>query len=363
MRLPLRVAEAIRTRHLIAPKQHVVIALSGGPDSVALMHCMHELSRKRDLAFSLSAAHLNHGIRGRDADTDESFCRTLCESLNVPLVLAFADTPSLAKKIKRSIEETARIARHTFLAAAAKSVGAHCVAVAHHADDRIETVLYRLCRGTGLAGLQGIGWTGPLILQGEPDVSDAIQWRETQSNLPRDFTADCAVVRPMLECSRQDILAYLELKKQNYCTDETNFDSSIPRNALRNIVLPLLEEKVHPCARMALWRLAEESESNSESQHWRREWLRSFSVLAKTNALVLPVSRGSLPSVEECSDVLEVLRTFWNLQDAHFTIRHAQALRELFEFTSGPKSLDLPSQLIAERRHKQVLLHRRIIQK
>lgn len=170
MRLPIRVASAIRARKLIVPGQRVLVALSGGPDSVALFHALLELSQKRDLAFTIVAAHLHHGLRGASADADEKFCRSLCKKKQVQLLRAYVDTPALSAKIRRSKEETARIARHSFLDAAAAFTDSSCVAVAHHADDRIETVLYRLCRGTGLAGIQGIGWTGPLRLKGEPNV-------------------------------------------------------------------------------------------------------------------------------------------------------------------------------------------------
>lgn len=178
MRLPIRVATEIRARALIARGQRVLIALSGGPDSVALFHCLLELSAKRDLAFSLCAAHLHHGLRGKDADADEAFCVKLCRKHKIELVAARVDTPALSAAIKRSKEESARIARHAFLALAAEQLNCDCVAVAHHADDRIETVLFRLCRGTGVAGLQGIGWRGPVRLDGEPDVTDWLKFDE-----------------------------------------------------------------------------------------------------------------------------------------------------------------------------------------
>ena len=364
----------------MAPGQRVLIALSGGPDSVALLHCMVELSQKRDLAFSLSAAHLNHGIRGADADADEEFCVKLCARLKIPLVRAFAETPRLARTLKRSIEESARIARHAFLASAARQMNSECVAVAHHADDRIETVLYRLCRGTGLAGIQGIGWTGPLVLRGEEDVSAWLNWRDPLDRLgaggggsqepesveepapslsrgPALSLSKGLVVRPMLECPRKEVLAYLKSKRQKFRTDETNYDAGIPRNAVRNLVLPLLEEKVHPGARAALWRLAEEAEKSAEAQNNRRQWLAAFANLGTERKLILPVPRQcNPPTVEELSDALEVVRTFWDLASAHFSARHAQSLQTLFDFNSGPKSLDLPGGLIAERRNKTVTL-------
>ena len=165
-------------------------------------------------------------------------------------------------------------------------------------------------------------------------------------------------MRPLLSVSRSEVLAYLRSKRQGYCTDETNFDVGIPRNAIRKLVLPLLAEKVHPGTRAAIWRLAEEAEIHAEKRAWRREWLAAFAHLGKQDQLVLPVPKlGSPPELGELADALEVLRSMWNLQ-AEFSQRHAQALRRLFNPECGGKRLDLPGGLNAERRWKSVMLRR-----
>ena len=168
------------------------------------------------------------------------------------------------------------------------------------------------------------------------------------------------MVRPLLGCTRADVLAYLQSKRQYYCTDETNFDLSIPRNALRNLVLPLLEEKVHPGTRAALWRLAEEAEVHAEKRAWSREWLSAFAGMARLGQLKLPVPRlGSPPSPDELSDTLNVLSAIYGLADSYFTLRHVHALRRLFHAHSGPKRIDLPGGLAAERRGKLVTIGRK----
>ncbi|HEY3322012.1 MAG TPA: tRNA lysidine(34) synthetase TilS [Planctomycetota bacterium] len=370
MRLPLRVATEIRARQLIAPCERVLIALSGGPDSVALLHCLLELSRKRDLAFTLTAAHLHHGLRGKAADADQRFCEKLCASLNIPLLCARVDTPKLVKHLKRSREEAARIARHEFLAQAAAQTQSTCVAVAHHADDRIETLLYRLCRGTGLAGLQGISWTGPLRLEGQPDVAEWIKWATPHSGLgggaaaewlarpsPARGEGNPRVVRPLLACTRAEILEYLKSKRQPFCTDKSNLDTSIPRNAIRNLILPALEERAHPGVRSALWRLAEEAECAAETRIWRRQWLIALASAANHDELTLPIT-ALPPTSEELTEILETLQALWRLPGGGFTRKHSDALRALFEPHSGPKQLDLPGAIGAERRGKSVSLRR-----
>ena len=382
MRLPIRVAAAIRAQKLLEPGARVLVALSGGPDSVALLCCLLELARKRDLAFTLVAAHLQHGLRGKSADADERFCVELCRGLNVPLLRARVHTPRVALRLKRSHEESARIARHAFLAAAAQKSGCARVAVAHHADDRIETVLYRLCRGTGLAGLRGIGWRGPLSLADEPDVSGSLRWVGQASRLsPRSVgfgaatakerlnaaaakaplgpaaTCEPEVVRPLLACSRKEILAYLKSKSQDYRTDATNFDARIPRNALRNIVLPILEEKVHPGARGALWRLAEEAEEYARRGTWSREWLAAFAEAGQGASVQLPLPPpGSELTTADLSAALDVLARVWRLERPQFGSRHVRALEGLFAPESGSKRIDLPGGLVAVRRGRTVTL-------
>ena len=361
MRLPLLVGNAIRERHLIAPGGRVLIALSGGPDSVALLLCMLELSKKRDLHFELIAAHLNHSIRGDDATADQLFCRKLCKKNGVELIAAKADVPALSAALGRSIEESARIVRRAFLAAAAVRSKSESVAVAHHADDRIETVLYRLCRGTGLAGLRGIGWTGPLKLDDEPNVEEWIAWDKPELSIApmSDFENEMLVVRPMLGCTRPEVLQYLKQKRQAFRTDQTNFNNDIPRNAIRNQVLPILAGKVHAGARQALWRLAEEADIHAAKRAWRRDWLASFAEAGSHGMIALPVpTLGSPPEIDELGDALDVLKSLWKLNETQFTHRHAQALRRLFNQESGPKSIDLPNGLVAERKGKFVMIRK-----
>jgi hypothetical protein len=200
--------------------------------------------------------------------------------------------------------------------------------------------------------------------------------RAVPENLqPATCNLQTYVVRPLLSCSRAQILAYLKTKRQPFCTDETNFDTGIPRNALRNLVLPLLEEKVHAGTRAALWRLAEEAETSAAKQIWRREWLAAFAGLGLRECLTLPLApsprvrfahvgppprggEGEAPSVAECADLLDVLRVAWNITAADFTQAHAHALQRLFAPRSGPKRIDLPGGIVAERTRSSVILAR-----
>ena len=365
MRIPIKVASAIRSRKLMPPRSRVLIGLSGGPDSVALLHCMMELKKKRDLKFSICAAHLNHLIRAKTATRDRDFCRKLCAKHKVDLIEARADTLKLAKHLKRSSEEAARLVRRTFLAHASRVKACSHVAVAHHADDRIETVLYRLCRGTGLAGLEGIGWTGPVTLEHEPSVRDWIEWVDKgkvtgEPYVPARTKPAEAVVRPLLGIRREEILKYLKSKRQRFCTDETNFDYGIPRNAVRGLVLPMLEQKVHPGTRAALWRLAEEAELHAQRRAWHRGWLDGIAALGARGFLILPVPGvGGPPSTEELQDVISLLKTVWKAHALAVTSKHLQLLRDLFGPSGSARRITLPGRVMAERKGREVWLRRK----
>ena len=218
---------AFAVRHsLWQPGTRLVVALSGGSDSVALLHILKALDGAGEVQLD-AAAHFNHGIRGVDADVDEQFCHELCASLGVAFVAGRADIPALARRERTSIEVAARRARRAFLLAAMRSRGADRVATAHTRDDQAETVLMRLVRGARLKGAAGMA--------------------------PRRG----AIVRPLLACGRDELRAHLEACGQSWREDATNADVTMPRNRLRHDILPRLEAHLSPRARVALARFAD----------------------------------------------------------------------------------------------------------
>ena len=142
-------------------RETVIVGVSGGPDSVALLRALHELAEK-NLAITLVAAHLNHGLRGKAADEDQAFVENLACRLKLPCEAAHADIRAEAAAAGIGIEEAGRMARRRFFAETALKHGAAKVALAHHADDRAETVLFNILRGTGIEGLASLGPRAPL---------------------------------------------------------------------------------------------------------------------------------------------------------------------------------------------------------
>lgn len=203
--------------------EHLLIALSGGADSVALA-CLLARSRE-EYALRLTAAHLNHGIRGADADADAALCRRLCDRLGIPLIEGYADVPGIARQSGRGLEAAAREARYRFLREARLCCGADHIALAHHLDDQAETVLMHLLRGTGPEGVCGMA-----RVSGE-------------------------LYRPLLEVRKSALVQYLEAAGISWREDATNAVADNPRNALRLNVLPEIE-KSYPSAAEAITRYA-----------------------------------------------------------------------------------------------------------
>ncbi|MEL4859701.1 tRNA lysidine(34) synthetase TilS [Pseudoflavonifractor phocaeensis] len=192
---------------MLSPGSTVLCAVSGGADSMCLLHW---LSRREDI--SLHAAHFDHRLRGAESDADAAFVRDWCRENGIPFHLGSADVRARAGEAGRGIEETARDLRYAFLRRTAQDIGGAVIATAHNADDNAETLLLHLVRGTGLQGLAGI-----------PPRRDDL-------------------VRPLLTTPREEILAYLEEFHVPYREDSSNADEAFSRNKLRAQVMPVLKE-------------------------------------------------------------------------------------------------------------------------
>ena len=214
-----QVAQYIAHEHLLEPDGKVIVALSGGADSVALLLLLGELG------YTCEAAHCNFHLRGEESDRDERFVRHLCEERHIPLHVVHFDTARHAAGQHVSIEMAARELRYTWFEELRRKLDAQAIAVAHHADDSIETFLLNLMRGTGINGLRGIR--------------------------PRNGH----IVRPLLCLNREDILRYLEHCGQTYVTDSTNLQDEYTRNKIRLNLLPLMQE-INPSVRRSILRTA-----------------------------------------------------------------------------------------------------------
>ena len=219
------VRDTMEKYHMTKEGDSVAVGLSGGADSVCLLHILAGL--REDMGLCLEAVHVNHGLR-ETALRDEDFCRDLCGSLGVPLTVVRAPVRAFAEEKKCGLEEAGRILRREALEEAARERGGR-IALAHHLEDQAETVLFNICRGSSLAGISGMKpVNGP-------------------------------VIRPLLFAERAMIEDYLTCRHLAWQTDETNADTAYTRNRIRSLVLPSLKSLVNPGVVYHLFDLAEEA--------------------------------------------------------------------------------------------------------
>lgn len=230
--LDKKVKELILKENLIDSGDKLIVGVSGGVDSLSLLHVLKKLKDEAVITFSLHAAHLNHGLRGTVAEEDAYFVRRECKKLGVPCSVGQVDTEEYRKKRGLSTEDSARRLRYLFLQEIAGRVGASRIAVGHNLDDQVETVLLNFLRGAGLDGLTGM---------------------KTIRRLGR---GDIFLIRPLLESSREEIEAYSKEHGLSPRFDETNLQQNYRRNRVRRELLPYIKEHFNSNFDNAAYRMA-----------------------------------------------------------------------------------------------------------
>ncbi len=253
-----------RSHALIARNDRILVALSGGPDSQALLKLLL-IVRKR-LGLTLWAAHLNHALRGSASDKDEAFVREVCRREHVPFFSKKADARAFARKRGLSLEEGARELRYAFLLGLARRLKASKLATAHTLDDQAETVLMRIIRGAGLRGLGAIP--------------------------PRRSEKGTEIIRPLLGIPKQDLTDFLTRQKWRYRKDASNRDPSFLRNRIRLGLIPWVEKRCGPGFRRSLAELSSISREAYDYLAGKAE--REFRRLRRRSGKRLVFSRDSL---------------------------------------------------------------------
>lgn len=310
------VGRTIAAHAMLAPGETVLVALSGGADSVALLLAL------RELGYPVRAFHLNHCLRGAESDRDEAFCRALCTRLGVELTVERVDVAAAARQQGLGVEEAARRIRYARLHAAAQGAK---IATAHTADDHLETVLFHLARGAGTRGLAGI-----------PPVRGQ-------------------VVRPLIDVGRAQVEAYLAENGQGYVTDSTNADDAYTRNRIRHTVVPALRDMLPGAAQAArrsgeLLRQDEDcldglardclAQAARDDGAWDTAPLRRAHPAVRSRALRRLLAQGGMP-----------------LRDV--TVQHIAALDALLDNESPSARADLPHAFAACREYGALRLTHR----
>ena len=226
------VEESIREHRLFQPRQSILIAVSGGLDSMALLHILHELAGRHD--WRISVAHFNHRLRGRSSDADEALVRKTAKRFHLPICVERAEVRAFAKQKKLSVEMAARQLRHEFLARIAVQNNIRSIALAHHADDQAELFFVRLLRGTGGQGLGGM------------------RWENRSPSSPRVLLA-----RPLLAQTKTALAQFAAKRRIPFREDATNLCLDIQRNRIRHELLPLLRKHYQPALSETILRTME----------------------------------------------------------------------------------------------------------
>lgn len=307
------------TRELIPSGSRVLCAVSGGADSICLLHL---LSQREDV--SLTAAHFNHQLRGAESDRDEAFVRDLCRGWGIPLTVGRGDVRAWATREKCSLEEAGRTLRYTFLFRAAEAEDCSLVATAHNAEDNAETLLLHLLRGSGLAGIAGI----------TPQTHN--------------------LVRPLLTTSRREIEAYLAGHHIPHMEDSTNADDAYTRNRVRHQLIPLLEEMNPGFVRRltaAIPRLRADNDYLNDLA-----WQLFRNAGRREEDLVIPASLISEAPGPIASRAVRFLLAEAAEGDWDCSAAHIEAVLSLCRGAVPSARVSLPRQLIARREYDSLVL-------
>ena len=319
-----KVFEFIEQNKMLNKGDRVVVGISGGADSVCMLNLLNSYRDK--LGISLFALHVNHHIRGEEADRDASFVQTLCKDLAIPCKIAHVDVPKLAEEQSLSEEEAGRLARYQALEEYCTEVDAKIIAVAHNKDDVAETVLHNLFRGTGIKGLTGIPQT-------------------------RQLDSGIKIIRPMLVVTRSEIEDYLSKCGVSFQTDSTNNETDYTRNKIRLEVLPIIEETINSSARENITQAADTLGEISDyldaqiAQDYK-EYVKDNLWLNEGFELPIPIATGIIR--------LMIKHTVGTLKD--ITRTHIDFVMEL-RYKQVGKKVELPYDIVFERMYDGIRIY------
>jgi len=317
-----KVKHTISRHRMISEGDCVIVAVSGGPDSVCLLHVLNEL--KDELHIHLVVAHFDHGLRPAEDDLETAFVRDLAQSLKVPFETAKGRL--LAKKARGSREEVARNARYTFLERVREKHKAQETALGHNLNDQAETILMRLLRGSGPSGLTGI-----------PPCRDG------------------SIVRPLIEIERQEIENYLKAKKLASVTDSSNLKTDYLRNKIRLEIMPLLEEQ-QPQLTHLLAQTAEILRDEDDYLEQTAEaWVGKHIEILPQNALSMPIPYFLKLPVALRRRVLRNVIGKVKKDLRRISWDHVEAIRRLAQVEKPQAALNIPGRLTARRTYDHLI--------
>lgn len=259
-----KVLETIKKYNLIENGDKIVIGVSGGPDSITLLNVLIEIKREKIIDFDMVVCHVNHMIR-EEADGDEEYVSNFCKKYNIEFFAKRIKVEDISKQEKIGTEEAGRKARYEFFSDILERTSSNKIATAHTANDNAETVLMNIIRGSGTSGLKGI--------------------EAKRGNL----------IRPLIECKRDEIEEYCKVNNLNPRIDKTNFENVYTRNKVRNLLIPYIKENFNPNIIETINRLSDLSKA--ENDYLEKETEKAFKetlIEKKNNQIILDLNRFNL---------------------------------------------------------------------
>lgn len=327
-----RVIELIRKYGLLTGGETVLVAVSGGQDSVCLLHIL--ISLQKELNILLHVAHLDHSLRGEEAEDDARYVKDLADRLSIPATIEKRDVREYNKERKTSLEEAAREVRYRFLDEVAEKTGASRIAVGHTRDDQVETLLLHYLRGTGIQGLSGLRPAGP-IPYGRKDSG---RW----------------LIRPLLDMRREETAEYCRMENLQPRSDSTNEQTTFMRNRIRIGLIPLLKQ-YNPDIEDALIRLADLAGEDSDFIEHQADIVFEQTVTCEDSLTCLDAGklRGIPLSLQRRVFRLALEHVCGSLKDIEAS--HVEALVRLLFNTTG-KSVCLPGGLKATNERNRMVI-------
>lgn len=240
-----KILQTIKKYNLIKNGDSIVIGVSGGPDSICLLHILNEL--KDELNFKIYVAHINHMIR-KEADEETEYVKNFCKNIEVECFVKKIDVEKIAKQLKMGTEEAGRKIRYDFFEEILKNTNSNKIATAHNNNDKVETIIMNVLRGSGIAGLKGL---------------DPIRKNK--------------FIKPLIEVSREEIEAYCEEKNLDPRIDKSNNENIYTRNKVRNVVIPYIKKEFNPNILKTINRLSEVA--TEENEYLEKETKKVFNEL------------------------------------------------------------------------------------
>lgn len=315
---------------LLAPHETIVVGLSGGNDSTALLHILVSLNQHYQYGWSLHAVHLNHGFRGEEARQDAKFAEMLCQRLGVTFHLFERDVPAYMEETGMGGQEASREIRYSLYREVAVKYGASKVALAHHADDQVETILFRMVRGTRLLGLAG---------------------------MPRrrllDEEAGIELVRPLLHKTREELERYCREHDLRPREDSSNQSRKYKRNLLRLEVMPLLQE-VNSRYREHILNVAEAiRQDESLLDRLAREQLKTLIIGQKNDWIGIDNDKFQSCDVALQRRMITLILSYLSKQ-TEWSSQHVETVLHMSRGTRPSSELHLPNKLVASRVYGQI---------